>query len=282
MKYGAHCFIFTERWADSQLHLLDTSKGLGLDVFEIATGDDVSFSLTATRKAAEALGLELFVSPGGQWPTHCDLSSDDPQERQAGLAWHKRQVDIASELGASCYAGALYGHPGTIKRRAPSMNEWQWTAEGLHQLAEYAAANTVKVVLEPMSHFRTHLINTPEQVVRMIELVDHANVYALLDTYHLVTEIRDFAAGFHTAKDKLLTLHACGSDRGVPGGDIVPWQQVFRAIRESNWDGTIMFESYNSSQTFAYERGLFHNVCPDGAAFVAQGLRFIRQSLDAN
>jgi hypothetical protein len=43
----------------------------------------------------------------------------------------------------------------------------------------------------------------------------------------------------------------------------------------------MVFETYNSTVgnppgSFAYERGMFHNLCPDGVAFVKQGLQFLK------
>ncbi|MEZ4560470.1 MAG: hypothetical protein R2854_29225 [Caldilineaceae bacterium] len=36
-------------------------------------------------------------------------------------------------------------------------------------------------------------------------------------------------------------------------------------------------ETYNSSiGDFAFRRGMFHNVCPDGMAFVHQGMAFLQ------
>lgn len=277
MIYGAHCYLFTDKWDDTKLGILETVKDLGLGYFEVSVGDDISFTPELTRLKAEELGITLSVGPGGVWPSKCDLSADDAKYRKLGLAWHQKQVDIAAELGAVAYCGALYGHPGTVKRRRPPENEYAWTAEGLHKLAEYGAERDVKIVLEPMSHFRTHLVNTPEQVIRLIELADHANLYALLDTYHLVNEIRDYAKAIRTVGNKLFSLHACASDRGVPGGDLVPWDNVFRALKETKFDGYVLFETYNSSiGNFAFERGMFHNPCPDGSTFVKEGLEFIR------
>ena len=86
MKFGSHSYIFTDRWTDDSLPILDTAKALGLDCFEIGVGDDVIFSPQKTRRAAAALGLELAISPGGKWPYECDLASDDPAQRAAGLA----------------------------------------------------------------------------------------------------------------------------------------------------------------------------------------------------
>ena len=68
MKFGAHCYIWTDRWADDQLAWLDTAKELGLDAIEIAVGDDVHFTPRLTVSKAESLGMELMISPGGLWP----------------------------------------------------------------------------------------------------------------------------------------------------------------------------------------------------------------------
>jgi D-psicose/D-tagatose/L-ribulose 3-epimerase len=280
IRYGAHCYVFTDRWSDERLDLLDTAWTLGLDLFEISVGDDVDFTPARTRAKAASLGLTLSISPGGTWPMDCDLSADDPANRARGLAWHKRQLDLAAALGAVAYTGALYGHPGVVKRRMPPEDEYDWTAEGLHALAAYGAAQGVEIVLEPMSHFRTHLVNTPAQLMRLVDLADHGNLSVLLDTFHLVTEIRDYAAAVRLTADRLWGIHACENDRSVPGGGLVPWAGIFDALDAVDFTGTMMFETYNSSVgdppgSFAYARGMFHDPCPDGAVFVRQGMDFL-------
>jgi D-psicose/D-tagatose/L-ribulose 3-epimerase len=281
VKFGAHSYIFTDRWADDRLDLLDTVKELGLDCFEIGVGDDVSFSPELTRRRAEALGLEVFIGPGGAWPIECDVSSDSPADRKRGLAWHKKQVDLANRLGATAYCGALYGHPGVVKRRRPAANELEHTAECLHHLAEHGQRKGVKIALEPMSHFRTHVANTPEQVMALISKADHPNLFVVLDTYHLVTEVRDYAQAIQTVRQSLLVIHACENDRGVPGGGLVPWDTVFQTLNEIDFQGYVLFESYNSSiGDFAFQRGMFHNVCPDGIAFVREALAFVQKGLE--
>jgi len=280
MKFGSHSYVFVDRWSDACLPVLDRARELDLDCMEIGIGDDVPFSCTLTRRRAEELGLDLAVSPGGTWPLECDLSSDDASEREAGLAWHKRQVDIAAELGAVAYCGSLYGHTGVVRRCRPPAEEYQRTAEGLHGLAEYACGQGVAVVLEPMSHFRTHVVNTPRQVMRLIGLADHANLRVLLDTYHMVTEVNDYSAGIRTVAERLWGLHTCENNRGVPGSGLLPWDDVFAALIDIGFDGYMIMETYNSSLAdFAYQRGMFHNVCPDADSFVRQGLEFLKKGL---
>jgi D-psicose/D-tagatose/L-ribulose 3-epimerase len=283
MQYGAHIYIFTDRWADDQLHLLDTMHGLGLDLAELSVGDDVHFTPARTRQRAQELGLTLTVGPGGAWPLPCDLSADDPAERAAGLAWHQRQVDLAAELGQ-------WPMP------ARSMATPAWSSGGAHLPANTRGRQrgctpwlsmrrrNVRIVLEPMSHFRTHLVNTARQLMELIDLADHPNLWALFDTYHLITEERDYAAAIRTLAPRLWCVHTCENDRGAPGGGLVPWASLFDSLCEVGFDGPLVMEAYNSSigaapGDFAYSRGMFHNVCPDGAEFVRTGLEFLRSQV---
>jgi D-psicose/D-tagatose/L-ribulose 3-epimerase len=280
MRFGAHSYIFTDQWTDDSLPILDTVKNLGLQSFEIGIGDDVIFTPGLTRQKAEPLGLELVVSPGGLWPLECDLSSESADQRKAGLDWHKKQVDLAHELGATAYCGSLYGHTGVVKRHPPTREEYIRIADGLHRLADYGLAKEVAIVIEPMSHFRTNLVNKPEQALELVKMADHSNLHILLDTYHMVVEVRDFGAAIRLVGDHLWGLHACENDRGAPGGGILPWQDIFDALRTIHFDGCIAMEAYNSSiPGFAWQRGMFHNVCPDPCEFVQQGLAFLKQGL---
>jgi len=280
MKFGAHSYIFTDSWTDESIGILETVKGLGLDCLDIAVGDDVRFAPERVRKRAAELELDIALSPGGAWPEECDLSSDEPSERKAGLAWHKKQIDLARALDGVAYNGSIYGHTGVVRYRRPPSDELERVAEGLRLLAEYGRKRNIAVVLEPMSRFRTHCVNRPEQVMRLIDLADHANLYVLLDTYHMVTEVRDYAAAIRMVADRLWGIHACENDRGIPGGGLVPWDDVFTTLQDTGFSGYVIMEAYNSSiADFAFERGMFHDGCPDPHEFIRKGLEFLKKGL---
>jgi D-psicose/D-tagatose/L-ribulose 3-epimerase len=277
MKFGAHSFIFTDRWTDQTLGILAEAKTLGLDCFEIGVGDDVEFTPALTRRRAEAAGLELFASPGGLWPYECDLSLEDPRQRAAGLAFHLRQVDTAAELGATAYTGALYGHPGAVQRRPPRSAELTWTAEGLFKLAEYARARGVRIVLEPMSHFRTHLVNRPEQALALLVLANHPNLSILLDTYHMACEVRDYGAAIRAAGPHLWGLHACENDRGAPGSGHIAWDEVVDACRAINYQGPAVIESFTLAvKSIARAAAIWRPLAPTQDGLAQDGLKFLR------
>ncbi len=281
MKFGAHIFLWTERWSADEMRLIERAKKLGLGLLEIAVGDDVEYDAMEIRRCAANNGMEIVISPGGVWPMQADISSSRAEDRRFGLEWHKQWIEKGAQSGATAYTGALYSHPGHIDRRKVTKDELKYTADNLHALAEFAEKRKVKIVLEPMSHFRVSLVNTPAQLINLIGRAGHKNLYALLDTYHFVTEVRNYAETVDTLAPRLWGVHACENDRGVPGGGIVPWDDIFRALKKNKFDGWFILETYNSSLRngdFAFSRGMFHNVCPDGDAFVRKGIEFIREN----
>ncbi len=277
-KYGAHQFLWKSHWTDSDLGILDTVRALGCTLFEVSVGDDVAFDRRLLRGHAEALGIELSVGPGNVWPADCNISSDDPTHRQRGIAWHRKVIEWAGELGAAAYCGAQYGHPGHVCRRRPPTDELPRAAENLHTLAEYADTLGVRLVIEPMSRFRNHVVNTAVQAVQLVRLADHRNLRVNLDTYHMITEERDYGAAVRCALPIVWGLHACENDRGVPGGGLVPWRAVFDALKEATGCVRLMLETYNTGPgDLGYSRGIFQNLCPDPEAFVERGLEFLKR-----
>jgi D-psicose/D-tagatose/L-ribulose 3-epimerase len=276
VKYGAHIFLWIDAWSSRHIGLLERARRLGLQSLEISVGDDIEFDAALVRREAAAQQLDITISPGGVWPMRADVSLADPEARAYGLQWHQHCIDQAGEAGAVAYTGALYSHPGHVERRLPNAEEFAIAAENLHILAEYASRRGVELVFEPMSRFRTHLVNTPRQALAMLAQADHPNLKVLFDTFHAVTEVRDFGAAVRDLAPYLWGLHACESDRGAPGGGIVPWPAVFEALREVHFQRYIVLETYNTGlREFAYARGLYQDVCPDGDEFVRKSLDFL-------
>ena len=280
--YGAHQFLWVEHWTDNCLYILDEAKALGLSCFEISLGDDIDFDPIPVRNRAMELGLELTVGPGNNWPMACDISSESIENQRLGMEWHRQIIKRAAALGAVAYNGATYGHPGHVLRQPRQAVEQERIAKNLFLLAEYAESLHVKLVIEPMSRFRTHLVHTAQEAIDLVTKVHHSNLFINLDTYHMVTEERDYAKAIETCGSALWGIHACENDRGVPGGGLVPWDDVFRTLAEVCPNARILMETYNTGENgFGYKRGIFKDVCSDASSFITHGLAFLKQRAQA-
>ena len=278
-KFGAHQFLWKSHWTDADLPILDAARSFGLTLLEISLGDDVQFDRARVRRHAQALGLELSVGPGNVWPDQCNISADDPRHRQLGLAWHKKVIDWSAQLGAAAYCRALRPPRPRLPPPSPA-DELARAAETLHLLADYAGPLGVRVVIEPMSRFRLHLVNTASQAADLVRLADHANLRVNLDTFHMITEERDYDAAIRCAAAVLWGVHACENDRGVPGGGLVPWPQAFAALAGLNGPIRLMLETYNTGPAdFGFSRGIFQDLCPNPETFIRQGLAFLQRQI---
>jgi D-psicose/D-tagatose/L-ribulose 3-epimerase len=276
MIFGVHAYLFTDRWTDERLDILDTAATLGAGAVELPVGDDIHFTPILTKRRAEQLGLRTYVGPGGIWPLECDLSSDDPEERASGLAWHKRQVDLAHDMGAIAYAGALYGHPGVVKRRVPPPDEYERTAEGLHKLAEHGSQRGVAIVLEPMSH------RTTQSTLRTDNADDRDGSACQpprpFDTYYMVTEIRDHGRAA-TVSGRLWGVPPARTII-APGGGLVPWEIVFKTLGNIEFDGYLVLRPQLVSRGFCSQtRHVLQSV--PGRCRICEGFRFLKAGLQA-
>ena len=170
-----------------------------------------------------------------------------------------------------------------IVPRQPRQNaELERIAQNLHQLAEYAESLNVKLVIEPMSRFRTHLIHSAQEAVNLVSMVQHPNLFINLDTYHMITEERNYANAIKICGNALWGIHACESDRGVPGGGLVPWDDIFCSLADVCPNARILMETYNTgTMGFGYKRGIFKDVCPNAPDFVTNGLKFVKQRVES-
>jgi D-psicose/D-tagatose/L-ribulose 3-epimerase len=119
--------------------------------------------------------------------------------------------------------------------------------------------------------WKSHWTDADVGILDTVRMSDHRNLRVNLDTYHMITEERDYGAAIRHTAPVLWGIHACENDRGVPGGGLVPWSPVFAALREVDRPVRLLLETYRTGPDgFGFERGIFWDLCSDPEAFVRQ------------
>lgn len=239
VRFGMHSSLWTARWTPAAVEaLVPEAARHGLNVVEIALLAPETIDVEHSQRILREHGVA---------PT-CSLSL--PQEVTAPLhpgkaeAFLMRALEVAHALGSNTLSGVTYATIGYTTGRPPAEQEYANIARALRPVARRAAELGMTLGLEPCNRYETHLINTAEQAVRLIERIGEPNVMIHLDTYHMNIEEKGFSHGIRAAGKHLRYIHLSESDRGVPGTGTVDWDATFAALAETGFAGDMVIESF--------------------------------------
>ena len=226
MRYGASTFIWTSPFSNQTLDLIDHAKSLGFDIIEICVEAPDTIDPQSIRRRAGQIGIAVTVC--GAFGPARDLSSDNETIRGAGLAYLKRCIDFAADLGSPFVSGPMYASVGNTRllNERARREQWDRAVASLRTAAAYAAEKGVKLAVEPLNRFETDLVNTVDQGLRLIEDVGGDSVGLLLDTFHMNIEEKDIPSAIRRASGHIVEFHACSNDRGTPGEEFETWRTV--------------------------------------------------------
>jgi len=276
MRLGIHAMAWTSHWSDDSLPLIDRVAELGLDFIEIPLMGIDDVHPGPIRVRLDGAGIDVVTSTVLSEST--DITSPDPAVRAAGLAYLRRCVEVTAELGAPQFSGVIYGMHGKRPRERPGQQEWEWSAECLARLAEYAAEAGITLGLEPVNRYESPLINTCEQALRLVAMIGAANIKIHLDTYHMNIEEKSWGDPVALAGERLCHFHLCENDRGIPGSGMVDWEELFGALGKLHYEGYAGLESFvDVSGDMVAGTCVWRDLAPSGDVLVNEGTAFLRR-----
>lgn len=279
MQFGANTFIWESPFSTKQhLDLVSKVRQFGFDLIEVAVEDPALIDVHLLKQVLDDNGLGVVTC--GVFGPGRNLSSLDATERQASADYLHWMIDAAAELGSPVVCGPMYSAVGKPYIDDPDLRkkEWALAVEGLQSVCAYAVKVGVRLAIEPLNRFENDVINTVDQGWRLIDDVGAENLGFHLDTFHMHLEEKDSALAVTKAGKHLYHLHACENDRGIPGTGQVAWQAIFSALRESDYDGNVVIESFTPKvQSIARAVCIWREIAPDQDSLARQGLAFLQQ-----
>ncbi len=160
------------------------------------------------------------------------------------------------------------------------MEEWKRAVSGLKELAKVAEDLDVRIALEPLNRFETYFLNTAEDAVALVQEVGSRAVGVHLDTFHMNIEEKCLYKAIKTAGSYLYHFHTCENDRGTPGEGHVEWDDVFQALREVDYKGALVIESFVPGvKEIARAASIWRELAPSSDYVAAKGLEFLKKEL---
>ena len=243
---GINLWNWTNTLGPDAPGLIRRAARMGFTAVELPMTPPEPAGLEAIRAALEETGLAVTLCAGSA-PDR-SLASDDPALRKNAFDYFSACLRTARALGAAVFCGPMYGGAASLHWLSPeeAAAEWDRAVAGLRALAPLAEDAGCVLALEPLHRYRTSMVNTAAQALRMAQEVNHPAVGVHFDTFHANVEERDVVGAVRTVLEagKLYHFHACGNDRGAPGTGHLPWGELFTTLRRGGYTGHVTMETF--------------------------------------
>jgi D-psicose/D-tagatose/L-ribulose 3-epimerase len=278
VTFGVSTWLWTSPFNRETIALFPKIKSFGYDAVEIPVEDPSLIDLDLVKKALEDEGLKAIIC--GAFGTSRDLTHDDPAFHQTCFNYLDSCLEIASELGAGFVAGPMYSAVGKARLVSPEQRqvEWERAVTNLRKVCRRAGEFGLDLAIETLNRFETDLINTSEDLMRLIGDINEPQAKAVLDGFHLNIEEPDLESAIRRVGDKLIHVQVSENYRGTPGTGQTNWSAWKRGLEAIDYRGTISIESFTPQvKELAGAVCIWKPLVPSQDGFAKDGLEFLKK-----
>ncbi len=250
---------------------------MGFSHVEIPIEDPDLIDAEIVASALRDSGLEA-IACGAFGPTR-DLTHEDPEVHRQCFEYISNCLDMCLVLDAKFLAGPMYSAVGKARLIPPEQRntEWNRAVENLQIVCQMAADRNLEIALEPLNRFESDLINTAEDVVRLINDINHPAAKILLDGFHMTIEEADLETAIRLAGDRLIHVQVSENYRGTPGTGQTNWDAIKRGLQAIDYRGVVSIESFTPHvQELAGAVCIWKTLAPSQDGFAEEGLAFLK------
>ena len=274
MRFGLNTFLYASPFTNESVSMFKKLKKWGFDTVEVAIEDPSHVDPAVLKAAAAKAGLAIgsicaAMGPGRDFRG----SAADQKNAQKYLT---ALVDQAAAMGCPRIIGPLYSVVGLIGSHddKTKAKHFKLVVKNLKQLAKHAEKKGVLLCVEPLNRFETDFLNTCDQGLRLVKAVNSPAVKLHLDTFHMNIEEKNQAAAILKAGKHLGHFHACGTDRGVPGGDSLDWKPIVAALKKIGYKQDVVIESFTTDvKVIARAAAIWRKMEPSRDDIPVKGLK---------
>ncbi|MCX7942185.1 MAG: sugar phosphate isomerase/epimerase [Dictyoglomaceae bacterium] len=214
------------------------AKKLGYSAVELAVRDpkiidyeEILRILKEENMIISAIGTGRAFTEEGLF-----LSSFDKEIREKAIKRIKEDIDLAGKFNSFVIIGLIRGKPEDKEKALRILKE------SIIECGEYAKMKGVKILIEPINSSETTILNKFLETYNFIDELGLDNLGILADTYHINKEEKSIYDSFTNYKDKIWYVHVSDDNRGIPGTGNLNFSEVFKALKDINYDGYISLE----------------------------------------
>ena len=244
IKLGMNLLLWGTEIDDRLFPVLEQIKSCGYDGVEIPIFNTDPTAWESWRKKLDELQLSrVAVTING--PDAHQISSDAAM-RKSTLERNKLALDCAAVLGSELLTGPFHSALGVFTGKASTAQERDWAKENLYQLAEYAKQYGIVLGLEYLNRFESYLVTTTDELIQLVDEINHPNCKLMFDSFHANIEEQNMAAAIQRMGNRLVHVQLSENDRGILGRGHVDFSAILNALDQIGYSGMVSVEAFST------------------------------------
>ena len=233
--------------AEDNDEMLKEVRSLGCDGLEVAPSklwrepvDSSEDERIAFRKKAEGVGLKIIALHSLLY-TRPDLGLFRDKATESSTAEYMAKLAVlAADLGASVI---VFGSPaGRARGKLPMDKACEMAAEFFAKPAAVAAENGVCIVIEPLSAEETDFINTAQDGLRLVQMINSPGFGLHLDAKSVYAEGPDCESVFKKMSPHIRHFHINDPGLGEVGSRAAYHESFGKMLNAAGYSGYASIE----------------------------------------
>lgn len=277
MKVGMNLLLWSGSITAEHFPTIAKIKAAGFDGVEIPLFGGEAAQYKELRAELDKQGLAC--STVTVMTEEANPISPEASVRKAAGERLKWAIEMNHLLGSYAMCGPYHSPLGVFSGSGPTADEKKRAAEVLRPAAELAAGvPNFTLAIEYLNRFECYFLTTAKDAAELVRSVDHPRFRCMYDTFHAHIEEKSQAAGVAAVKDVFAHVHISENDRGVPGTGQVRWDEAFKAIKGTGYDGWLVIEAFGRAlPDLAAATRVWRDLFPNPDDVFTQGIKFIKQ-----
>lgn len=282
ITYGVSTWLWQSPFSTESISLFPKIKKMGYDVVEIPVEDPGLIDGKIVKKALEDNGLKPTVC-GVFGPTK-DLTADDISLHENCFRYVEKCFQLCELLEVNFLAGPMYSAVGKARMVPPEQRklEWELAVLNLQKVCDIAKGYGQSIALESLNRFESDLVNTAEDLMRLVTDINKPNAKVLLDGFHMTIEEKNIREAINTVGDALIHVQVSENHRGVPGTGLTPWNDFKLGLGDIGYHGAIVIESFTPEiKELAGAVCIWKHLAASQDEFASEGLQFLKRTFNS-
>ncbi len=282
LQYGVSTWLWQSPFTTESVSLFPKIKAMGFDIVEVPLEDPDLIDVKTVKQAL--IDNDLRPTLCGVFGPTKDFTSDDVSLQENCFWYIEKCFEIGAELEVEFLAGPMYAAVGKARMVSEEQRkiEWERAVTNLQKACVLASKYEQKIALEPLNRFESDLINTAEDVMRLIKDINHGSAKVMLDGFHMTIEEKNIREAFNTVGDTLIHVQVSENHRGTPGTGLTPWNEFKLGLEDINYTGAMVIESFTPEiKELAGAVCIWKHLAKSQDEFASEGIKFLTKTFNS-